>query len=138
MHEELKNILAQADLRLTKPRMTIFNFLQASDKPVSIVDIVKACPTVDKVSVYRTIALFDELRVISTIPQGWKHLYELAAPFKPHHHHLVCEQCGKSIEIHSQKVEALVTDLARGFHFMPAGHHFEITGLCQNCAQAPV
>jgi len=91
MNNELSTILATAGMRATKPRSDIFNTLKTSDTPMSIVDIIKACPSVDKVSVYRTITLFSELRVIATIPHGWKHLYELAAPFKPHHHHLVCE-----------------------------------------------
>lgn len=135
MQEELKTVFSQSGLRLTKPRITIFNFLHGSDDPVSIVEIVKACPTVDKVSVYRTIGLFSELRVISTVLQGWKQLYELASPFKPHHHHLVCDQCGKLTEIHSQKVESLITDLAQKFSFTPSGHHFEITGLCRDCSK---
>lgn len=133
MSSELNEILMKAGLRLTKSRMEIFNVLKSFNKPMSIMDIVTACPGVDKVSVYRTIDLFTKLHIVSTIPHGWKHLYELAAPFSPHHHHLICEKCGGLTEIHSERLELMITDLTNGHGFIATGHHFEITGLCQDC-----
>jgi Fur family ferric uptake transcriptional regulator len=100
---------------------------------MSVVDIVTACPDIDKVSVYRTIDLFAKLRIVTAIPHGWKHVYELAEPFSPHHHHLVCERCGSLMEIHSKKLESMITDLTNEYGFTPSGHHFEITGLCNKC-----
>lgn len=137
MNTELNEIFVNAGLRLTKPRLEIFNTLKSFDRPMSIVDIVSACPNVDKVSVYRTIDLFTKLRIASTIPHGWKHLYELAAPFSPHHHHLVCETCGSLTEIHSKKLESMIADLTKEYDFNPTGHHFEVTGLCSKCRHEP-
>lgn len=133
MNNELNGILVNAGLRLTKPRLLIFDTLKSFEQPMSIVDIVKACPGIDKVSVYRTISLFSKLHIISAVPHGWKQLYELAAPFTPHHHHLVCEKCGTLTEIHSKKLESMITNLTNEHGFTANGHHFEITGLCSNC-----
>lgn len=136
MNIELNQILTNAGLRLTKPRTEIFNTLKSFNKPMSIIDIINACSSVDKVSVYRTIDLFTKLRIVSMIPHGWKHLYELAEPFSPHHHHLVCEKCGNLTEIHSKKLESMITNLTHEHGFMASGHHFEITGLCSECTRA--
>lgn len=133
MNDELANILATAGLRQTKPRAIIFDTLKATHTPMSIIDIIDKCPSVDKVSVYRTITLFMKLNIISSVPHGWKHLYELSSPFKPHHHHLTCTRCGTLIEIHSHKLEAIITNLTRDHQFSPTGHHFEVTGICAPC-----
>ena len=133
MNNELNKIFINAGLRLTKPRLQIFNTLKSFDRPMSIMDIVKSCPDVDRVSVYRTISLFAKLRIVIAVPHGWKQLYELAAPFIPHHHHLVCEKCGTLTEIHSKKLETMITNLTNEHDFTAIGHHFEITGLCNAC-----
>lgn len=133
MNTELNEIFRTVGLRLTEPRLKVFNALKATNKPMSIVDISKTCPDVDKVSVYRTIDLFTKLRIVTTVPHGWKSLYELAAPFSPHHHHLVCEKCGNLTEIHSHTLEAIIEDLTNEHGFIPSGHHFEITGVCREC-----
>jgi Fur family transcriptional regulator, ferric uptake regulator len=134
MNSELNEALLKAKLRTTKPRTQIFDTLKSLNRPMSIMDIVNACPGIDKVSVYRTIELFVELRIVSTIPHGWKHVYELAAPFIPHHHHLICEKCGNLTEIHSDRLESIITSLTDEHGFKTSGHHFEITGLCRECA----
>lgn len=134
MNHELNEILANANLRLTKPRVEIFDTLKSLNKPMSIVDIIDACPSVDKVSVYRTIDMFTKLHIVSTIPHGWKHLYELASPFNPHHHHLVCEKCGSLTDIHSKKLELMIASLTDEHQFTPSHHHFEITGTCRSCS----
>lgn len=133
MNTALNEIFKNANLRLTEPRLKVFNTLKAINKPMSIVDISKSCSDIDKVSVYRTIDLFSELRIVTTVPYGWKHLYELAAPFSPHHHHLVCEKCGSLTEIHSSKLESMITALTSEHGFTASGHHFEITGICHEC-----
>lgn len=133
MNQDLHEIFVNAGLRLTRPRIQIFETLKSFDRPMSIVDIVKACPGIDKVSVYRTMSLFSKLHIVITIPHGWKQLYELAAPFTPHHHHLVCEKCGTLTEIHSKKLESMIANLTNEHGFIATGHHFEITGLCSEC-----
>lgn len=96
-------------------------------------DIIVACPGVDRVSIYRTLDLFASLNVAEIVPLGWKQRYELTSPFKPHHHHLYCVNCGMLIDIHSQKLEQLVAAIAREHEFAPSEHKFEISGLCSHC-----
>lgn len=133
MDNKLATIFLQAGLRLTIPRTTVFDFLKSSDRPVSMSEIIQSCPEIDKVSVYRTLDVFNRLKITKSVPHGWKYLYELAPPFKPHHHHLICNQCGKVIDIRPDKLESIVQDLADNYDFTPTDHHFEIIGLCSEC-----
>lgn len=126
-------VFSNHNLRVTRPRKVIFETLKNAVKPLSQVEIAKANPSVDKVSVYRTIDVFMKLGIVTSVPHGWKQRYELATPFRPHHHHLLCTGCGNVEEIQSDKLEQIIRILADKQKFKATGHTFEITGLCNVC-----
>lgn len=118
---------------MTKSRLTIFNCLQQSTSPLPITVIVKQCPAINRTSVYRTLELFSELHIVTTVPHGWKHAYELSDPFQPHHHHFHCTQCRKSTSLQSSTVEKMVDELAASLKADVTSHTFEIHGICHQC-----
>lgn len=134
--QHLHAILQKHHLRLTQPRMVVFAALEHATKPLAISAIITACPAVDRVSVYRTIDLFSRTGIVVSTLHGWKQRYELAAPFRPHHHHLICTQCGRIIDIHSKKLEYIVAYIAARHQFEAHAHTFEIKGLCHNCHES--
>jgi len=134
METELARIFSKANLRLTTPRIAIFTALKESDNPLTTTEIIAACPDIDKVSVYRTIKLFTTLNVVTPITRGWKQLYELSAPFHPHHHHMTCTVCGSVVDIKSPQIETLVQKISEQYSFIPSSHHFEMQGICQSCS----
>jgi Fe2+ or Zn2+ uptake regulation protein len=133
MNNNLEDLLATSSLRVTQPRKTIFQTLKNAPTPLSHVEISKANSSIDKTSVYRTIELFLRLGVIVGVSHGWKQKYELAAPFRPHHHHLHCIKCGKIEEIQSEKLEQMIHAIADDSNFHVVGHTFELTGICNQC-----
>lgn len=133
MTTRLNEILTRHSLRLTKPRQLVFDTLLTATQPRSIANLSHALPMVDKVSIYRTIELFTRLGITAVVNHGWKQRYELAAPFKPHHHHLHCIACESHTEIHSKQLEALIATISEEHGFAPQQHHFEISGLCERC-----
>lgn len=134
-YSDLESLFAQKGLRLTAPRRLVFDTLRSSTQPLLIRGIISACPSVDRVSIYRTLELFVELGIAEIVPLGWKQRYELTGPFKPHHHHLYCTQCGMLVDVHSQKLELLVAAIAREYHFTPSEHTFEVSGMCAGCTR---
>ncbi|MGO1823093.1 MAG: Fur family transcriptional regulator, partial [Brevibacterium aurantiacum] len=50
-----------------------------------------------------------------------------------HHHHLVCENCGKAVEVEPPS-EDWITTTAHSHGFEVTRHVFEIFGLCAECA----
>ncbi len=50
-----------------------------------------------------------------------------------HHHHLVCRNCGTTVEVAGPTVERWATKVAREHGFAAPAHTIEITGLCQKC-----
>ncbi len=134
MEPLLVKLLSEHKYRITMPRRRVFNALKNSHKPLSIVELATILSaTVDTVSVYRTIDLFIKLGIVTAITHGWKQRYELAAPFLPHHHHLVCRKCEIAIEVNSRRIEELIASIASEQSFVASDHVLEINGLCYNC-----
>lgn len=133
MERDLEKLLAGQGLRVTLPRKAVFRVLQSADRPLSHAEIASALTTIDKTSVYRTIELFLKWGVVIGVAHGWKQRYELADPFRPHHHHLHCVKCDSITQIQSGKLEELINEIADANQFRVTGHVFEVAGVCQDC-----
>jgi Fur family ferric uptake transcriptional regulator len=48
-----------------------------------------------------------------------------------HHHHLVCRECGRTVEFLAPKLEASMTAIAREHGFTEVDHTLEVFGLCE-------
>ena len=53
-----------------------------------------------------------------------------------HHHHLVCRQCGYTVEVWGPAVETWTARIAGEHAFSDVRHDLEIFGLCQSCTTA--
>jgi Fur family ferric uptake transcriptional regulator len=53
-----------------------------------------------------------------------------------HHHHLICRECGLTVEVHSEIVEEWAHKAAAENGFTAVGHVLDIFGLCGTCADS--
>jgi len=53
-----------------------------------------------------------------------------------HHHHLVCQTCGRAVEFDLPSVERSAEKVARDNGFTGISHTLEIFGTCPSCAPA--
>lgn len=51
-----------------------------------------------------------------------------------HHHHLVCRDCGRTVEVQGPEVERWADDMARAHDYVDVRHTLEIVGTCSDCA----
>ena len=51
-----------------------------------------------------------------------------------HHHHLVCRQCGRAVELDAPEVEAWARTLGQRHGYRELDHVLEITGICDRCS----
>ena len=125
------------DLRITNNRLAIFRVLVKAGKPLSIQEIVGLTAKESYfTSIYRSVEIMTRVGVLRSVPRGFKSLYELGETFKLHHHHLTCEKCGQSIEIHDKHLERMMHELTIKAGFTPTKHHFELLGMCQGCSKS--
>jgi len=50
-----------------------------------------------------------------------------------HHHHLICRNCGKTVEIEAKKLESWADEVAREHGFSNSSHVIDIFGNCPRC-----
>jgi len=50
-----------------------------------------------------------------------------------HHHHLVCRNCGSTVEVGDHEVEAWAAEVATKHGFSDVSHTIEILGTCSDC-----
>lgn len=134
MIEKLKQILEHSGYSVTKQRLSVFGVLQ-TPKPQTIAQIVDALEgIVDRASVYRTVTLFEELKIVNRIQIGWKYKLELSEEFSPHHHHITCSNCSRVISFDEPlELDALIGGLAEKYDVLIKNHTLELSGLCSNC-----
>ena len=86
-------------------------------------------------TVYRTLQLLVETGEIdSTRLPGGEQLYRRCSQSK-HHHHLVCRNCGRTVEVAGPAVERWADQLAAQHGFTDVGHTLEIFGTCAACTR---
>ena len=89
-------------------------------------------------TVYRHLqALADSGQVDMLRTDGGEAVYR-RCPTESHHHHLVCRDCGRSVEVEGPEVEAWATTVAARHGFVGITHTVEVFGTCASCAAAGV
>lgn len=126
---------------MTLPRQAICRVLAESEDTFlsasSIHESVSATVgQIDASTVYRTL---DELSHIGLVHHvhfgsGQPRLWHLTVT--DDHEHLVCESCGKTIEVPRAEFAPLYEVLHSKYGFRPNGHHFAFLGFCDECGPA--
>lgn len=83
-------------------------------------------------TVYRTLQVLaeaDEVDVIQTA--DGESVYRKCSAV--HHHHLVCRECGHTVEVAGPAVEKWADRTAEEHGFSDVSHTLEIFGLCAEC-----
>jgi Fur family ferric uptake transcriptional regulator len=53
-----------------------------------------------------------------------------------HHHHLICRDCGKTVEIEAERVESWADEVAKEHGFAQPSHTIDIFGTCSDCQKS--
>jgi Fur family ferric uptake transcriptional regulator len=129
--------LRQAGFKATPGRVEVLELLDKSKKPLSIKDIKQSLKRgeLDQATIYRMVNDLKQAGVIRQVDFLHDHAhYELAA--HKHHHHLICEKCGKVADISKCNIGALEQEALKIGDFAKINHHsLEFFGICNSCAK---
>jgi Fur family ferric uptake transcriptional regulator len=129
-------VLKGMGYRLTPQRMMVVEALHDADKHVSAEEIyakVKAkYPYANISTVYRTLELLKELGLVNEIALGDGRVRFHPAE-KGHHHHLVCQKCGRIIDLPELALTPLEGALSDMYQFKADLKHMAVFGLCSKC-----
>ena len=87
-------------------------------------------------TVYRTVqAMADDGELDSIRTDSGEALYRRCS--RQHHHHLVCRECGRTVEVAGPAVERWADSIADENGFADVSHTLEIFGTCADCRVVP-
>lgn len=84
-------------------------------------------------TVYRALADLAEEGTADALQQDGESLYRACTP--SHHHHLICRNCGTTVEIEAVAVERWARDVAAEHGFTAPQHIVDVFGLCPECSK---
>ncbi|MGP6172709.1 Fur family transcriptional regulator [Corynebacterium sp. A21] len=123
--------------RNTRQRTAVINVLRELDNFSSAKSIYTALESRDirvgLTTVYRTLQSLAEIEAVDVLNMSnGETLYRHCSTQK-HHHHLVCIDCGKTVEIPGGPVESWARQISAEYGFELTGHDAEIFGRCPAC-----
>lgn len=123
--------------RLTPQRLAILDILEHNGGHLSPLEIYQHAsqrlPGITETTVYRTLEFLANhgLAMLAYMGEG-KLSYESSAR---QHHHLICRNCGYSIEIAPVFLEALASQFQEQTSFIIDCSHMTFFGLCPGCVE---
>jgi Fur family transcriptional regulator, ferric uptake regulator len=141
LHEEVADRLRRSEQRYTTGRRAIIDLLVAAGHPVSIGDIAGRLPAMPRSSAYRHLVDLQVAGVVRRVAANDEFArYELAEDLTEHHHHLLCIDCGKVIDVtptatFERSLTKTVDQLAGEEGFEPHSHRLDVLGYCVDCRQ---
>jgi Fur family transcriptional regulator, ferric uptake regulator len=133
LHRHIKRV----GLKHTAQRDTILRTFLETREHLSTEElhrlVKKKDPKIGFTTVYRTLKLLTECGLASEVAfhdgiARFEHQYNRRS-----HHHMVCTECGSSVEFFSPEVDRLEQEIGRKHHYLTTRHTFQIYGLCEDC-----
>ena len=129
--------IQRAGLKRTAQRDLILDVFLRTEEHMSSEDLYRLVQREDasigQTTVYRTLKLLTEAGLAREVRFGdgrtrYEHNYK-----HPHHDHMICTECGRTIEFFSAELEAIQDAIVARHKFRPTQHSLRIFGVCENC-----
>ena len=132
---EIEKFLKDKNIKITKGRITIYNILKKNNASINADYIYEECKKkgirLNLSTVYRTIEIFEENKIIDKISLG-DGKFSYAIKKNEHKHMLKCNMCKKEIEIPCPMRS--ITELVQNqTGFMLTEHQLVMKGVCEDC-----
>ena len=133
-----KSIFRGKRLRLSHPRLLVYQELSNADRPLSLQEIyrclLKGHKKVGLTSVYRSLDLFESLGIVFKIINGSNVKYKLCE-LEDHHHHIICKTCGHVVEFKFCEISDLSKKVMESTGYQVIDHQLNFYGFCKACKQ---
>src|SRR3984893_4907256 len=133
LHRHLKRV----GLKHTAQRDTILRTFLETREHLSLPElhglVRKQDARIGFTTVYRTLKLLAECGLASEVAFNdgvtrYEHQYN-----RRNHHHMVCTECGSSVEFFAREIERVEQEIGRKNKYLPTRHTFQIYGICERC-----
>lgn len=140
MHQLAATKLASVGQRYTANRKAVVDVLCTLPGPATIAELLASGDELAQSSTYRNLVVLEEVGVVHRIVTSDDHArFELTEEITGHHHHhLICEQCGRIIDVTLETdIEAALQEAlgnaAAANSFTGLHHRVDLMGTCSTC-----
>ena len=139
--ERFKEVLRERGLKVTNQRLLVLETIAGHPgehlTAEEIYELAKEqYPEIGLATIYRTVQVLVELNVIDKVSfdDGFVR-YELgsAKADSHHHHHAICQECGRVLAFEGDLLEPLEQALYDTMGFVVTDHEVKLTGYCKDC-----
>lgn len=122
--------------RTTPTKQAVIAYLQSQHQPVSLNDIHRSVETAHPKTAFSTVfRIVQQLEQQGTVNRvDWRvrgSHYEWGE--RPHHHHIVCDGCGRVTDLDDHILNFDPHRIAAGTGYRVTHHTIELAGTCQDC-----
>src|ERR671927_1173052 len=138
--EVFERHIQKAGLKRTAQRDLILDVFLRTEEHLTSEDLYRLVqrqdPNIGQTTIYRTLKLLTEAGLAREVRFGdgrsrYEHNYK-----HQHHDHMICTECGKTIEFFSAELEAIQDAIAAKHRFQITQHLLRIIGVCHECRVA--
>jgi Fur family ferric uptake transcriptional regulator len=136
--DHARRVLRDSGYRAGAARDAVVTVLSGQDCCVTAQEIFDALRTqgraVGIASVYRGVDQLADLGLLQRVEVGdGVTRFQPVLPDGEHHHHLVCDDCGKVEAFHDEPLEQTLAALGERAGYELAGHDVVLRGACSDC-----
>jgi Fur family transcriptional regulator, ferric uptake regulator len=139
--EDAARALAAAGYRRGGARRAILELLDEQSCALSAIEIQDALTgrnrEVSRASIYRVMEELEEIGLVQRVEVGRGVVrYEPARSGPGHHHHLVCDHCGRISPFTDAGLERAIRRVSDSLPLRVSEHEVVIHGACETCASS--
>ena len=141
--EHTERSLREAGFRAGGARAAVLDLISGQDCCASAQEIHESLRgrgrSVGIASVYRVLEVLSDLRLVQRVDVGdGITRFERASPGGDHHHHVVCEDCGKVEPFSDPSLERAIASASGRLGYNVDAHEVVLRGECGDCRQTGV
>jgi Fur family ferric uptake transcriptional regulator len=130
--------LQAAGYRRGLARLRVIEFLERQECCIGAQDLHRELQAqgerVGLASVYRVLEVLTERRLVQRLDLGDGVMrFEPVREHEQHHHHIVCDDCGKIEPFADPRLERVIRDVEEGSGYAVAAHDVVLRGACGAC-----
>lgn len=135
--------MKEHEMRCTNERIIVLREIYKSgshlDADEIFVRLKKKGMSISRATVYHTLDLLFKCHLVTKIDLGHKHTHYEKSHGVANHLHIICEQCGKVVEVTSNELAAMLEELCLGNGFALESFSLQVFGKCTapDCENKP-
>ncbi|MCG8344284.1 MAG: transcriptional repressor [Chlorobiales bacterium] len=130
-----KELMKTQGYRCTRERITVLKEIYESDSHLDadeiFVRLKKKGVSISRATVYHTLDLLFKFHLVNKIDLGHKHTHYEKSHGVNNHLHIICEQCDRVVEVHSDKLNEILEKLCEKNGFMLGSFSLQVFAKCR-------